>query len=155
EDRRILQVAGRAGEDRPVHQRLDVLRRDVAIGKDLLGPAIDRDDAIETAGKRVGVELKENGLHGGVKKEERRGKKEDGRRAAAFHPLSSFFLLPSSFFVIPSPVIERVLGVLLLREDFAARRLVLHRPLDRELGRLVVVLVDLLVVGGLPVDEYA
>ena len=45
-----------------------------------------------------------------------------------------------------------VSGVFLF-DHLGSRRLIGHRPLDRELGRFVVVLLDLRVVFGQPVDE--
>src|SRR5690349_4314320 len=50
---------------------------------------------------------------------------------------------------------ERVLRCVLLGENFFNLRLVLHGPLDGKLGGVVVVLVNLAVVLGLPVDEHA
>lgn len=48
-----------------------------------------------------------------------------------------------------------MLRSILLGQHFARTRLVLHGPGDRQLGRIVVVLVDQLVIGGIPVDEHA
>src|SRR5436190_2214978 len=50
---------------------------------------------------------------------------------------------------------ERVLGRVFLGEDFVDLRFALHGPLNRQLGGLVVVLVDFRVILGLPVDEHA
>ena len=40
---------------------IDVLRRDAAVAEDVLRAGIDRDDAVEHARQRVGVELDEDG----------------------------------------------------------------------------------------------
>src|SRR3989442_313613 len=50
---------------------------------------------------------------------------------------------------------ERVLGRLRASDHLVHTRFVAERPLDRLLGRLIVVVVDLLVVLGVPVDEDA
>lgn len=50
---------------------------------------------------------------------------------------------------------ERVLRSFLLRQHLGRARLVLHGPGDRQLGCIVVVLEDLLVVFSLPVNEHA
>jgi serine/threonine-protein kinase len=50
---------------------------------------------------------------------------------------------------------ERVFRRVLLRQNLVDFRLVFHGSLDGELGGLVVVLVNLAVVLGLPVDEHA
>src|SRR5258708_36517382 len=48
-----------------------------------------------------------------------------------------------------------MLGGILLGQNLIDLRLAFHGPLDRQLGGLVVVLVNLIVILGLPVDEYA
>src|SRR5262245_47850021 len=50
---------------------------------------------------------------------------------------------------------KRMLGRVLLREDLVDLRFVLHGALNCELGGLVVVLVDLVVVLGFPVNKHA
>jgi len=49
---------------------------------------------------------------------------------------------------------ERMARGLVALQHLVDRRLVLERPLDRLLGRLIIVIVNLLVALGLPVDEY-
>src|SRR5258708_19649348 len=52
-------------------------------------------------------------------------------------------------------LVEWVLQGVLARQDLIDLGLAAHRPLDGELGRLVVVLVDLVVILRLPLDEDA
>src|SRR5206468_7542856 len=50
---------------------------------------------------------------------------------------------------------ERMLGGVALGDDFLRSRMTGDGAFDRLLGRFVVVFLNLLVVGGLPVDEHA
>ncbi len=50
---------------------------------------------------------------------------------------------------------ERMLGGIALGDDFLRRRMTGDGALDRFLGRLVIVFLNLLVVGGFPMDEHA
>src|SRR5580692_11630137 len=50
---------------------------------------------------------------------------------------------------------ERVAGGRRVSQDLVGARLAVERAGDRQLRRLVVVVVDLLIVGGVPVDEDA
>src|SRR5258708_7715524 len=50
---------------------------------------------------------------------------------------------------------KRMLRSVLLCQDFVDFRLVFHGALDRQFGCLVVVVVDLLVILGIPMNEYA
>jgi hypothetical protein len=47
-----------------VHEIADVVYGDATVAHDLVGATVERDDTIEDAGKRRGVELKQEFLHG-------------------------------------------------------------------------------------------
>src|SRR5262249_21071017 len=80
EDRGPGKLFGPAGEDRPMHKRLNRLGRDAAIAEDLVDVRIDRHHAVEHAGLRIRIELDQDALHVDARDGRRGWRIEDGRR---------------------------------------------------------------------------
>lgn len=139
EDGGAVQFIRTAREDRTMHQAFHLLNLNVAVSEDTISAGIDRDHAIEYRRLRIGVELNEDfGLVHDYSKCRSRLSADERKAASGSNEL---FL--------------KWMRRFLLGDDLVDLRLIAHGTLDGQFRGFVVVLVDLAVVGRVPVNEHA